>query len=79
MFRHGERTPDPEQMQEFPKYEYINDTFSPYGRGQLTTVRSIYLLNFHELFYQYLLNSARKKHNVQFGRKIKKKICQKIV
>ncbi|XP_026481560.1 lysosomal acid phosphatase-like [Ctenocephalides felis] len=48
MFRHGERTPDPEQMQEFPKYEYINDTFSPYGRGQLTTLGKSTMYNLGE-------------------------------
>ncbi|XP_026481568.1 uncharacterized protein LOC113388400 [Ctenocephalides felis] len=74
MFRHGERTPDPEQMQEFPKYEYINDTFRPYGVGQLTTDKRD-VLRRRWASYKYLNKTlnAEKEFFLKFY--YKKEIC----
>lgn len=52
MFRHGERTPEPEQMEEFRRYAEKDNKFEPPGLGQLTDVRSCLILSnyFQNLF-----------------------------
>lgn len=37
IFRHGEKTPD--RLSSYPNDPYLNETYYPYGLGQLTKVQ----------------------------------------
>jgi hypothetical protein len=39
LFRHGNRTPSPPNKP-YPKDPYLNETYFPFGRGQLTNVNT---------------------------------------
>ena len=56
IFRHGDRTPDANDDEKYPNDPYLNYSYYPMGRGQLTNVRiSPLSSNFHSF-----LNDSRK-------------------